>query len=210
VLDIHHFALFAGAALLLVLTPGPDTLYVVSHATARGLRGGAIAALGIGAGCLVHILAATLGLSALLLASATAFAIVRYLGAAYLVWVGIGLVRAAPRALPRTAPGPLARTDRRIFVGAALTNALNPKVAMFFLAFLPQFVAADGTHRAASFLLLGCLFDLGGTLWLLVVAWLAARALAARGGAARAARWFGRFAGAAFVALGLKLALARD
>jgi threonine/homoserine/homoserine lactone efflux protein len=209
-LDIHDFAVFLGAGLLLNLTPGPDTLYVVSHATARGWRGGAIAALGIGAGCLVHILAATLGLSALLLASTTAFAIVRYVGAAYLVWVGVGLLRASPAAVVSAAPRVAALADRRIFVGAALTNALNPKVALFFLAFLPQFVAADGTHRAASFLLLGCLFNLGGTLWLLVVARLAARAVGAPGPAARVARWLGRVTGVVFVALGLKLALARD
>jgi threonine/homoserine/homoserine lactone efflux protein len=209
-LDIHHLGLFAGAALLLVLTPGPDTLYVVSHATARGARGGAIAALGIGAGCLAHILAATLGLSALVLASATAFALVRYAGAAYLVWVGIGLLRAPPPAAPSRAPLVRALAARRIFVGAALTNALNPKVALFFLAFLPQFVAADGTHRAASFLLLGAFFDLLGTLWLLIVAGLAARAVGRRPGGGRAALWFGRCTGAAFVALGLRLALVRD
>jgi len=209
-LDIHHFGLFAGAALLLCLTPGPDTLYVVSHATARGFRGGAIAALGIGTGCLAHIVAATLGLSALVLASATAFALVRYAGAAYLVWVGIGMLRAAPPATARVAPAVAPLAGRRIFVGAVLTNALNPKVALFFLAFLPQFVAADGTHRAASFFVLGGLFDLAGTLWLLTVSWLAARAVGERLGGVRAARWFGRFAGAAFVALGLRLALVRD
>jgi threonine/homoserine/homoserine lactone efflux protein len=208
VLDIHDFAVFLGAALLLNLTPGPDTLYVVSHATARGWRGGAVAALGIGTGCLVHILAATLGLSALLLASARAFAVLRYVGAAYLVWVGIGLLAAAP-ATPPVAPRAAALGGRRIFVGAALTNALNPKVALFFLAFLPQFVAADGAHRAASFLLLGCLFDLGGTLWLLLVARLAARAVARPGRAARAARGLRRLSGVVFVALGLRLALAR-
>jgi threonine/homoserine/homoserine lactone efflux protein len=207
--DIQHFAMFLGAAWLLNLTPGPDTLYVVSHATARGWRGGAIAALGIGAGCLVHILAATLGLSALLLASATAFATLRYLGAAYLVWVGIGLLRAAPGAAV-AAPRVAAQAGRRIFVGAALTNALNPKVALFFLAFLPQFVAADGAHRTTAFLLLGCLFDLSGTLWLLLLAGLVARAAGRLPAPARAARWVGRVTGAVFVALGLRLALVRD
>ncbi len=207
-LDIHDFAVFLGAALLLVLTPGPDTLYVVSHATARGWRGGAVAALGIGAGCLVHILAATLGLSALLMASARAFAFLRYVGAAYLVWVGIGLLAASPAPAP-VAPRVAALGDRRIFVGAALTNALNPKVALFFLAFLPQFVAADGAHRAASFLLLGCLFDLGGTAWLLIVARLAARVVARPGRAARAARGLRQLSGVVFIALGLRLALAR-
>ncbi len=209
-LDVHHFALFAGAALLLNLTPGPDTLYVVSHATARGARAGAIAALGIGAGCLLHILAATLGLSALLLASATAFALLRYAGAAYLIWVGVNLLRAPPPPAAAANLPVVAREPARIFVGAALTNALNPKVALFFLAFLPQFVAADGAHRAASFLLLGCLFDVGGTLWLLLVAWLAAHAVGRRAGGAAVTRWLGRCTGAAFVALGLRLALARD
>ena len=138
------------------------------------------------------------------------FFAIKWLGAAYLVWVGVGMLRASAAATPRSAPPVAPLAGRRIFIGAALTNALNPKVALFFLAFLPQFVAADGTHRAASFLVLGGLFDLGGTLWLLIVAWLAARAVGEREAGARAARWFGRFAGAAFVALGLRLALVRD
>ena len=157
-LDIHHFGLFAGAALLLNLTPGPDTIYVVSHATARGVRSGAVAALGIGTGCLAHILAATLGLSALVLASAPAFAIVRYAGAAYLVWVGIGMLRAPPPAAPRAAPDAAPLATRRIFIGAALTNALNPKVALFFLAFLPQFVDPHRGHVGLQAAVLGFVF----------------------------------------------------
>jgi threonine/homoserine/homoserine lactone efflux protein len=208
-LDIRDLTVFAGAALLLNLTPGPDTLYVASHAAARGARTGAVAALGIGAGCLVHVLAAALGLSALLLASERAFAAIRFLGAGYLIWVGLGLLRApgpsaatAAAAVPAAAPG-------RVFWGAALTNALNPKVALFFLAFLPQFVAPDGPHRTASFLVLGLLFDLSGTLWLLLVAAFAARATRRDGAPGPLARGLGRVTGALFVLLGLKLALAR-
>ncbi|MBS0376723.1 MAG: LysE family translocator [Proteobacteria bacterium] len=214
-LDIRDLAVFAGAAVLLVLTPGPDTLYVASHAAARGPRTGAVAALGIGAGCLVHVLAAALGLSALLVASQSAFAAVKLIGAGYLVWVGVGLLRApAPAAPPAAAtvpatPAMAAGSAGRVFWGAALTNALNPKVALFFLAFLPQFVAPDGQHRAASFVVLGLLFDVAGTVWLLLVAAFTARATRRAGAPGPLARGLGRLTGALFVLLGLRLALAR-
>ncbi len=206
-LGIHDLPLFVLSAVLLNLTPGPDTLFVVGQATG-GTRAGVMAALGIGAGCLVHIVGATIGLSALLLASATAFAIVKGLGAAYLVWIGLSLLFA--RSSAATAPADRATErpdDRRIFLRGALTNALNPKVAMFFLAFLPQFIDPTAPRRALGFLALGCLFNVTGTVWNLSLAWLAARAVGRRPGARAAAAWFRRGVGAVFVALGLKLAL---
>jgi len=206
-LGIHDLALFVLSAVLLNLTPGPDTLFVIGQAT-RGRRAGVMAALGIGAGCLVHIVGATIGLSALLLASATAFAIVKGLGAVYLVWVGLALLLARAAAAATVPAGGVERPDgRRIFFRGALTNALNPKVAMFFLAFLPQFVDPAAPDRALGFLALGCLFNVTGTLWNLTLAVLAARAVGQRPAALRAAAWFRRGVGAVFVGLGLKLAL---
>jgi len=210
-LPVHDLALFVVSGLLLNITPGADTLYIVSHAAARGVRGGVVAALGIGAGCLGHVLAAAAGLSALLVASATAFTLVKWAGAAYLVWLGLTLLvsRASPAGL---APAPVAPVAyRRIFLQGALTNLLNPKVALFFLAFLPQFVTPGAGHQGLAFLFLGLLFDLNGTLWNLLVAVLAARAAHAAARMPRAARLatvLNRAVGALFVVLGARLALA--
>jgi threonine/homoserine/homoserine lactone efflux protein len=205
VLGIHDLALFMLSGVLLNLTPGPDTLFILSHAT-RGARAGSMAALGIGAGCLLHIAAATIGLSALLLASATAFAALKTLGALYLIWIGISLLRSGAPGAPAAGPGGAAPGAARIFAQGALTNALNPKVAMFFLAFLPQFVDPAAPHRALGFLALGCLFNLTGTLWNLALAQLGSRALRRAPGLQRAAGWFARGVGALFVALGIRLA----
>ena len=141
---IHNLGLFVLSGLLLNVTPGADTLYIVARGTTQGARAGAVAAMGIGTGCIVHTLAAALGLSAILATSATAFALVKWIGAAYLVYLGFALLAAGPTAGTGT---PLQRASLgRVFVQGFVTNVLNPKVALFFLAFLPQFI--DAVRRA--------------------------------------------------------------
>jgi threonine/homoserine/homoserine lactone efflux protein len=206
-LGTHDLALFVISGLLLNFTPGADTLYIVGRSTLQGARAGAVAAVGIGAGCCVHMLAAALGLSALLAASATAFTAVKFIGAGYLIYLGVSLWRSGPR--PHAASrAPVPRAPLRVvFAQGVLTNVLNPKVALFFLAFLPQFVDAGAPYKLVAFLFLGLVFNFNGTLWNLFVAWSAAKVggrVAARG---RAAAWLSRVAGTAFVALGIKLAL---
>ena len=203
----HDFALFVVSGLLLNLTPGADTLYIVGRSTLQGARAGAVAALGIGTGCCVHILAAALGLSALLAASAAAFTALKLVGAAYLVYLGVALWRSRPDLQTRHRNPATASSLHAVFAQGVLTNVLNPKVALFFLAFLPQFVDADAPHKLLAFLFLGLVFNVNGTLWNLLMAWSSAkvgRRVAARG---RTARWLPRVAGAAFVGLGVKLAL---
>lgn len=202
---IHDLWLFVLSGLLLNMTPGVDTLYIVGRSTAQGFRAGAVAALGIGAGCVVHTLAAALGLSAILATSATAFMVVKWIGAAYLVYLGVTLLvtRSHKGAALASAPASLTR----IFAQGFLTNVLNPKVALFFLAFLPQFIAADAPHKALAFVLLGAIFNCNGTLWNLLVAWSASglgRRLAAGGGMVT---WLNRVLGGLFVTLGVRLAL---
>src|SRR5271167_4002545 len=139
-LGIHDIGLFVLSGLLLNITPGPDTLYIVGRSATQGPRAGAVAALGIGAGALVHICAAALGLSVILAASAAAFNTVKIIGAVYLLYVGVGLIRsAAAIAAPPIATERRLASLRGIFLQGFLTNVLNPKVALFFLAFLPQF-----------------------------------------------------------------------
>jgi threonine/homoserine/homoserine lactone efflux protein len=207
---IHDLWLFVLCALLLNITPGPDTLYIVGRSSSQGLRAGAFAALGIGANALVHVSAAALGLSAILAASATAFTVVKFVGAAYLLWVGVGLIRSAGAGQSTEAViDNRGLRMRGVFLQGFLTNVLNPKVALFFLAFLPQFVATDASSKPLAFLLLGVIFDFNGTLWNLFVAWSASRLSRSAPGAAFKA-WFNRCVGCLFIGVGIRLALDRN
>ena len=210
-LGTHDLLLFVGSGLLLNVTPGPDTLYVVGRGTTQGLRAGVVAALGIGAGTLVHISAAAFGLSAILAASAGAFTAVKLIGAAYLVYVGLSLAFSSSAPLDQTGTTPLAPASLgTVFMQGFLTNVLNPKVALFFLAFLPQFVESDAANKPLAFLFLGLVFNVNGTLWNLFIAWSAARVSTGLRQRAAALKWFNRCVGGIFVALGIRLALARE
>jgi threonine/homoserine/homoserine lactone efflux protein len=213
---VDHLWLFIAAGLLLNLTPGPDVVYIVGSAMRRGARAGLVAALGVTAGCFVHVLAAGLGVTALVAASSTAFFLLKLLGAAYLVWLGLRLLFARVSSLvPADAasgasaePTDAAPDHRAVFWGGFLTNVLNPKVALFFLAFLQQFISTDASSNLGSFLLLGLLFNVNG-LWVnggyaLLASWLARRVAQVR----RGTPWFERVVGALLAGFGLKLAFA--
>ena len=216
-MGIDNLALFMAAGILLNLTPGPDVLYIVSHALKSGWKTGAVAALGITAGCFVHIAAAALGVSALLATSQTAFAVLKWLGAAYLVYVGVMMWRAS-LAGQKNSPDLIAclaslagsrglKSLKNVFVKGFWTNALNPKVALFFLAFLPQFIMPGAEHKTLAFLLLGLIFNFN-SLWVgLGYAALAAAAFQRFSVLQSAMVWLERAAGALFIVFGLKLAL---
>jgi threonine/homoserine/homoserine lactone efflux protein len=206
----HDLWLFVISGLLLSVTPGPDTLYIVGRSSSQGWRAGAVAALGIGVGTLVHICAAALGLSALLAASAAAFTAVKFIGAAYLLYVGIALIRAAGGKRSAVTVVPRPASVRAIFIQGFLTNVLNPKVALFFLAFLPQFVGVESTSKPLAFLLLGAIFDVNGTIWNLAVAWSTAHLSAKLAPSAAFKRWFNRCVGGVFILIGIRLALAHE
>ena len=204
-----ELALFVISGLLLNIAPGPDTLYILSRSGAQGWRGGAVAALGIGAGCFIHIFAAALGLSALLAASAAAFTILKWIGAAYLVYIGISLLRACPQVLQQTPAQPAAAL-RTVFFQGLLTNVLNPKVALFFLAFLPQFIEPGAPNKTLAFLFLGLIFNFNGTLWNLFVAWSSASVARHLRRSGRFTLWLNRTVGAMLVYLGIKLATSHE
>ena len=202
----HDLTLFILSGLLLNITPGADSLYIATRGITQGVRASVAAALGIGTGCLVHIFAAALGLSAILAASSMAFTVIKLVGAAYLVYVGIGMLRtttATTATQPALAQAPLGK----VFAQGFLTNVLNPKVALFFLAFVPQFIDPAATHKPLAFLFLGAIFNINGTLWCLFIAWISAR-FRSFGVNRRAGRWLNRTVGGIFVLLGLRLALA--
>ena len=218
-MDASQLLLFIAAGLLLNLTPGPDVLCIVTNALRSGARAGVVAALGITAGCFVHIFAAALGVSALMAASNTAFTVLKWAGAAYLVVVGARMILArAPVAQDIDATNLIADYARnmratalkRIFFQGFWTNVLNPKVALFFLAFVPQFIAPDVANKPLAFLLLGLLFNFNGLWvnvgWALTAAWMARRLGAVKAGM----HWFERAAGLMFVGFGIRLALVEN
>jgi threonine/homoserine/homoserine lactone efflux protein len=211
VLGTHDLWLFVLSGLLLNITPGPDTLYIVGRSSTQGWRAGSVAALGIGTGTLVHICAAALGLSAILAASATAFTVVKFLGAVYLLYVGVGLIRSAGAThSPAVAHESRGVPIRVVFLQGFLTNVLNPKVALFFLAFLPQFVEAGASSKPLAFLFLGAIFNFNGTLWNLIVAWSTARISSRLAPGAAFKKWFNRCVGCLFIFVGLRLALSES
>jgi len=210
--DTHQLLLFIAAGWLLNLTPGPDVLYIVTHALCCCALAGIVAGLGITTGCFVHIFAAALGVGALLAASATAFNLLKWAGAAYLLYVGVRLLfsRAQGNLLPSAGAEAKASVPAdlwRVYCGGFWTNVLNPKVAIFFLAFVPQFITPGTTQTTWVFLALGVLFNVNAipvnTGWALAAAWMARRASLVQ----RGMHWLDRVAGALFITFGLKLAL---
>ena len=231
---IHDLALFVIAGLVLNLTPGPDMAYIAARSASGGFREGAAAVFGITAGCFVHTFAAALGLSAIVATSATAFEIVKWCGALYLLYAGVRLLLASAR----RAAGPAAknvgndeakgeRSTRarafdaqrgetrlapagvpsvRIFREALLINVFNPKVALFFLAFVPQFIDAQAAAKPLAFLLLGALFNFNSLFVNLPIAWLASRAGTTLRDEGLGRRWLQRATGAIFVILAVRLA----
>ena len=206
---IHDLPLFILAGLLLNITPGPDMLYIAGRTASQGFRNGLAAVMGINAGCLVHTFAAAIGLSAILTTSAEAFFVVKLVGAAYLVYVGISLLLqkqpdGAALDISSTLPS---KTTRQAFWQGFLTNVLNPKVALFFLAFLPQFISADSTTKPVALVVLGIIFIFNSLFVTISFAALVAQASDLFQNSSRIASWLNRCCGVLFIAIGVKLAL---
>ena len=207
-LGIHDLALFIVSGLLLNMMPGPDSLLIMLRSGSQGWRAGSVAALGIGTGTMVHVLAAALGLSALLSTSAELFTVIKLMGALYLVYLGFSMFwqgAKTPSATNAAVTLPVLSYGR-IFRQGLLTNVLNPKVALFFLAFVPQFIAPDAPQKALAFILLGCIFNFNGMIWCHLLAFSTAYASRKVRLPARLGLWLNRLMGALFVGLGIKLA----
>jgi RhtB (resistance to homoserine/threonine) family protein len=208
---ITHFGFFVIAVFLLNVTPGPDTAYIVGRSVAQGRGAGLMSALGISAGCCVHSLACAFGLTALLAASATAFTVIKFVGALYLIYLGVRLVFARPAAAEaagatRATGAP--KSLRQLFLQGFWTNVLNPKVVLFFVSFFPQFVTTGSDHKALAFLTLGVVFVVMSMVWNSFVAWIAGSVTQRFSGKPGVKRWLDRGVGSAFVGLGIKLATA--
>ncbi|HEX6180153.1 MAG TPA: LysE family translocator [Chitinophagaceae bacterium] len=205
-MDIQNFWMFALAGLMLNLTPGNDMIYVATRSTGQGIKAGIVSALGITAGCMVHILAAVVGVSAILAQSAVAFEVIKYLGAAYLVYLGI-------RSLLSKRSGFTIHGEKehhsykKIFWQGVITNVLNPKVALFFLAFLPQFIDVSAKAAHWQILFLGTWFNTSGLIVNVLVALLFGKIGGWLGNSPRFVQWQNRITGLMLIALGIKVAL---
>ncbi|WP_107852089.1 LysE family translocator [Oceanimonas marisflavi] len=200
--------LFIPACLALNLTPGPDIFFILSQALGGRRRAGMLAALGLGVSYLGHTLLAVVGLSALVLQSATAFTLIKYVGAAYLLYLGWTSLRSASRlALPAAAD---TQSDWQIFRRGLTVGMLNPKVALFFLAFLPQFVTSDGGSVPWQLLQLGLVFTLTATLCNGAYGLLGQRLQRSLAGRERFSVYLGRLSGGLMMALGARLALTQQ
>jgi threonine/homoserine/homoserine lactone efflux protein len=168
-LGIQNFSLFLVSCVLLNLTPGQDTMYIIGRSVAQGRRAGVLSMLGIMSGVLVHTLLAALGLSVILATSSMAFSIVKYAGAGYLAWIGIGFLLNGKHS---ETPEPMEKKQHipwKIYRQGVLTNLLNPKVALFFLSFLPQFVDPQAELIFTPFVVLGMVFFTTGSIWCMVL-----------------------------------------
>jgi threonine/homoserine/homoserine lactone efflux protein len=204
---IHDFGLFLAAGVLLNLTPGPDTVYILGRSIAQGREAGVAAALGICVGSIFHTCAAALGLSAILATSSVAFVAIKLLGGAYLIFLGIKLLLDRRElSLPSNFRR---RTPTAAFRQGFLTNVLNPKVALFFLAFLPQFIDPASSAKLLAFLMLGLTFVTTGTIWCLLLAWFASGFSERLRANPTITAWLNRAVGSLFVFLGLRLVTAK-
>lgn len=201
-LEVINYPLFVVTAVTLNLYPGPDTLYILGRSAAQGRMAGLVSALGIASGALVHSVLGALGLSALLMTSATAYQVVKWAGAAYLIYLGLGMLSARTGQGVRTTPP---QSLGRIYRQGLLANLLNPKVALFFLALIPQFVAPGATCPGAAFLALGLTFVATGTMWCLLIAVVGGMLNAHLSGRGVGTRWLKRLSGALLVGLGVRL-----
>jgi len=204
---IENYWGFLLAGILLNLSPGTDTMYIMTRSIAQGRKAGILSVMGISTGGLIHTLFAAFGLSAILMTSSAVFQIIKYAGAAYLVYLGIKALLTKDDSLSQ-ADLELNKTDlHKIYRQGIFTNILNPKVALFFLSFLPQFIHVESASGPAPFLMLGGTFMVTGTVWCLVVAYAASYFTASIRKNRRISKGLQKMGGLVFIFLGLNLAL---
>lgn len=208
-IGIENLWLFLISGLALNLTPGADMLYVIDRTIARGTRNGIVASAGIAAGCLVHIVFAAIGVTALLAASPASLTILKVIGAAYLLWLGVTLIRSDLFEQLRSPANDSSTAIQQAndFLKGVAINVLNPKIALFFIAFLPQFISQDATSPVATLVTLGVIFNVVGTFTLFIVVWAARTIRLTLKTKSPLLDWYPRLVGALMLALGVRLAL---
>lgn len=205
-LGIENIGLFILSGLLLNIMPGPDSVYILARSAKGGFKAGSVAALGIGAGTFVHIFAAAFGLAAIMATSAMAFTLVKWVGCAYLFYLGISTLLNNSKQNSET-NSLVVSSLRHVFYQGFLTNSLNPKVALFFLAFVPQFISPGAENKTLAFIVLGIVFNINGMLWCHFLAWSGSTVSKKLQTSTRVSTWLNRLTGCLFIGFGLRLAL---
>ncbi len=206
---IINYEAFLVAGIILNLTPGTDTMYILGRSISQGKKAGVLSALGITTGSLVHCIFAALGLSIILAKSALAFQIVKYAGAAYLIYLGFKMLLSKSNEQFKLEQNDNKTNYRKIYFSGIFTNILNPKVALFFLAFLPQFINPNYAQNSLPFLILGLTFVTTGTIWCLALAFFSSKLSNSIRANYKIKKWLDKVTGGIFIALGIKLALSK-
>ena len=206
---IENFFVFVTTGILLNLYPGPDSMYIVGRSVSQGKSAGVCAVLGIITGALAHTLIGSIGLSAILLTSAKAFMTVKYLGAAYLFYQAVLMLKESATPGDGKGSDPAKRSLFKIYKQGAMTNLLNPKVALFFMALIPQFISPASTNKTLAFIVLGLVFITTGTIWCLLLALFASYFSQKLRSNSKISKWLLRANAGLFVYLGIRLATAQ-
>lgn len=208
-MGIDNFVTFALTAFLFIMTPGMDTLFVINKAIGQGKKAGIYSALGVNAGVLFHTVLAALGLSLIVAKSVLAFAIVKYLGAAYLIYLGVNKIISKNNGIVLTAVDKADKSNMQNFLSGVVTNVLNPKVALFFLAFFPQFIKKEALSQSLPFIILGLTYVFLGLIWYLLLSVFVSFFSEKFISNPKAGNYLNKFSGVAFVLMGLKVAFSK-
>jgi len=208
-IGIENFLTFAIAATIFVLTPGLDTIFILNKSIAQGKRAGIYATMGINTGVLVHTVFAALGLSLIVAKSVLAFTVLKYFGAAYLLYLGVSKIISKENILTMQAPQKNNKTSKQNFISGVINNVLNPKVALFVLAFFPQFIKREYISSPVPFIFLGITYAILGLTWLLILTLFASLFSEKLSKSKKANTWLNRFSGITFILMGVKVALSK-
>lgn len=209
-MGIENFITFMVTALFFIMTPGIDTVFVLNKSMGQGKTSGAYATLGVNAGVLAHTLFAALGLSVIVANSTTVFTLIKFAGAAYLIYLGVLKLKYNQSMFATDAAEKRKTNAKANFISGFATNALNPKVALFFLAFFPQFINPEQMENPIPFLVLGLTYALIGTLWFLILTFFAGRFSTKITANEKAGPWLNKFSGVVFILMGLKIVLTNN
>ena len=202
---IENFWLFIISGILLNMMPGPDSVLIASRAASQGFKAGSAASLGIGSGTMIHVFAGAVGLSAILATSALAFTVVKILGGIYLIYMAICMIRDSHH-ISQPKERLVAKASlQNIYVQGLITNVFNPKVAIFFLSFMPQFISESSDNKALAFLLLGLIFNVNGMIWCHIIAWASSSMRKKLSASESVRKWLTRMAAGLFGLFGIKL-----
>ena len=207
---IENIWLFVLSGIVLNMLPGPDSVLIAGRAASQGFRAGSAAALGIGSGIFVHIVAASLGLSAILSTSATAFTVVKIIGGLYLLYMAFCMFKDSSLQAESTFNESASAVSKKspllsIYTQGLITNVFNPKVALFFLSFMPQFISSSSDNKALAFMVLGLIFNFTGMIWCHFIAWVSATMSRKLSASQSVRKWFSRLAASLFGVFGVKL-----